>query len=117
MKALHKSIQSCHSDLPATGRSGTGRRGIQQTKPGVNDSPILQTPDCVACLWWSFPQNGNRLYKSLDFGLRVPDGCIIYSVAQNSARLETVKLLAGKKAIEKTRPGHYIQPAAGWKQK
>ena len=38
-------------------------------------------------------------------------------VAQNSARLETVELLAGKKAIEKTRPGHDIQPAAGWKKK
>lgn len=36
---------------------------------------------------------------------------------QNSARLETVELLAGKKAIEKTRPGHYIQSAAGWKKK
>ena len=36
---------------------------------------------------------------------------------QNSARLETVELLAGKKAIEKTRPGNYIQSAAGWKKK
>ena len=36
---------------------------------------------------------------------------------QNSASLETVELLAGKKAIEKTRPGHYIQSAAGWKKK
>lgn len=36
---------------------------------------------------------------------------------QNSARLDTVELLAGKKAIEKTRPGNYIQSAAGWKKK
>lgn len=36
---------------------------------------------------------------------------------QNSARLETVELLAGKKAIEKTRPGNYIQSAVGWKKK
>ena len=37
--------------------------------------------------------------------------------AQNNAGLETVELLAGKKAIEKTRPGHYIQSATGWKKK
>lgn len=37
--------------------------------------------------------------------------------AQNGARLETVELLAGKKAIEKTRPGNYIQSATGWKKK
>ena len=37
--------------------------------------------------------------------------------AQNSTRLETVELLAGKKAIEKTRPGNYVQSASGWKKK
>ncbi len=37
--------------------------------------------------------------------------------AQNSTSLETVELLAGKKAIEKTKPGNYIQTAAGWKKK
>ena len=37
--------------------------------------------------------------------------------AQNGAGLETVELLAGKKAIEKTSPGNYIQSATGWKKK
>lgn len=37
--------------------------------------------------------------------------------AQNSTSLETVELLAGKKAIEKTKSGNYIQTAAGWKKK
>ena len=37
--------------------------------------------------------------------------------AQNSTSLETVELLAGKKAIEKTQSGNYIQTAAGWKKK
>ena len=36
---------------------------------------------------------------------------------QNSTSLETVELLAGKKAIEKTKAGNYIQTAAGWKKK
>ncbi|MFK7794876.1 MAG: YdbL family protein [Gammaproteobacteria bacterium] len=35
----------------------------------------------------------------------------------NSASLETVELLAGKKALEKTRAGNYIQTATGWKKK
>lgn len=37
--------------------------------------------------------------------------------AKNSTSLETVELLAGKKAIEKTRAGNYIQTATGWKKK
>jgi uncharacterized protein YdbL (DUF1318 family) len=37
--------------------------------------------------------------------------------AQNSTSLETVELLAGKKAIEKTSSGNYIQTATGWKKK
>ena len=37
--------------------------------------------------------------------------------AQNSTSLETVELLAGKKAIEKTKSGNYIQTATGWKKK
>ncbi len=37
--------------------------------------------------------------------------------AQNSTSLETVELLAGKKAIEKTAAGNYIQSATGWKKK
>lgn len=37
--------------------------------------------------------------------------------AQNSTSLETVELLAGKKAIEKTSAGNYIQSATGWKKK
>ncbi|MCL4156381.1 UNVERIFIED_CONTAM: hypothetical protein GTU68_006304, partial [Idotea baltica] len=37
--------------------------------------------------------------------------------AKNSASLETVELLAGKKAIEKTQAGNYIQTATGWKKK
>ena len=37
--------------------------------------------------------------------------------AENSTSLETVELLAGKKAIEKTKSGNYIQTAAGWKKK
>ena len=37
--------------------------------------------------------------------------------AQNNAGLKTVELLAGKKAIEKTRPGNYIQSVAGWRKK
>lgn len=36
---------------------------------------------------------------------------------QNGASLETVELLAGKKAIEKTEDGNYIQSATGWKKK
>ena len=36
---------------------------------------------------------------------------------QNSTPLETVELLAGRKAIEKTRAGNYIQSATGWKKK
>ena len=36
---------------------------------------------------------------------------------QNSASLETIELLAGKKAIEKTQAGNYIQTATGWKKK
>jgi len=40
------------------------------------------------------------------------------SIAEkNSASLETVELLAGKKAVEKTEAGNYIQTAAGWKKK
>ena len=40
------------------------------------------------------------------------------SIAEkNSTSLETVELLAGKKAIEKTRSGNYVQTAAGWKKK
>ncbi len=35
----------------------------------------------------------------------------------NSTSLETVELLAGKKAVEKTRAGNYIQTATGWKKK
>ncbi len=37
--------------------------------------------------------------------------------AKNSASLETVELLAGKKAVEKTQTGNYIQTATGWKKK
>ncbi len=37
--------------------------------------------------------------------------------SQNSTSLETVEILAGKKAIEKTKAGHYIQTATGWKKK
>ena len=37
--------------------------------------------------------------------------------SQNSTSLETVEILAGKKAIEKTKPGHFIQSATGWKKK
>ena len=37
--------------------------------------------------------------------------------SQNSTSLETVELLAGKKAIEKTQAGNYIQTATGWKKK
>ena len=37
--------------------------------------------------------------------------------SQNSTSLETVELLAGKKAIEKTRAGNYVQTATGWKKK
>lgn len=37
--------------------------------------------------------------------------------AQNSTSLETVELLAGKKAVEKTQAGNYIQTATGWKKK
>lgn len=37
--------------------------------------------------------------------------------SQNSTSLETVELLAGKKAVEKTQPGNYIQTATGWKKK
>ena len=37
--------------------------------------------------------------------------------SQNSTSLETVELLAGKKAVEKTLPGNYIQTATGWKKK
>ena len=36
---------------------------------------------------------------------------------QNGTSLETVELLAGKKAIEKTQAGNYIQTATGWKKK
>lgn len=36
---------------------------------------------------------------------------------QNSTSLETVELLAGKKAVEKTQAGNYIQTATGWKKK
>lgn len=36
---------------------------------------------------------------------------------QNSTSLETVELLAGKKAIEKTKSGNYVQTATGWKKK
>lgn len=40
------------------------------------------------------------------------------SIAEkNSTSLETVELLAGKKAIEKTQAGNYIQTATGWKKK
>ncbi len=37
--------------------------------------------------------------------------------AKNSTSVETVELLAGKKAIEKTEPGNYIQTATGWNKK
>ena len=37
--------------------------------------------------------------------------------SQNSTSLETVELLAGKKAVEKTQSGNYIQTATGWKKK
>lgn len=36
---------------------------------------------------------------------------------QNGTSLDTVELLAGKKAIEKTATGNYIQSATGWKKK
>lgn len=36
---------------------------------------------------------------------------------QNSTSLETVELLAGKKAVEKTQAGNYIQTTTGWKKK
>ena len=37
--------------------------------------------------------------------------------AKNSTSLETIELLAGKKAIEKTDMGNYIQNATGWVKK
>jgi uncharacterized protein YdbL (DUF1318 family) len=37
--------------------------------------------------------------------------------AKNSTSLETVELLAGKKAVEKTEAGNYIQTATGWSKK
>lgn len=37
--------------------------------------------------------------------------------SQNSTSLETVELLAGKKAVEKTQVGNYVQTATGWKKK
>jgi uncharacterized protein YdbL (DUF1318 family) len=37
--------------------------------------------------------------------------------AKNSTSIETIELLAGKKAIEKTEPGNYIQNATGWIKK
>lgn len=36
---------------------------------------------------------------------------------KNGTSLDTVELLAGKKAIEKTSPGNYIQTATGWRKK
>lgn len=36
---------------------------------------------------------------------------------ENGTSLDTVELLAGKKAIEKTSNGNYIQSATGWKKK
>lgn len=36
---------------------------------------------------------------------------------ENGTSLDTVELLAGKKAIEKTVSGNYIQSATGWKKK
>jgi uncharacterized protein YdbL (DUF1318 family) len=36
---------------------------------------------------------------------------------KNGTSLDTVELLAGKKAIEKTSTGNYIQSATGWKKK
>ena len=62
--------------MDAGGRaaSGTGRRGIQGTKPEKSKNcRILQAPDCVAPLWRSFPLCGNGLSKPLDSGLRRND--------------------------------------------
>lgn len=36
---------------------------------------------------------------------------------QNGTSVETVEVLAGEKAIEKTQAGHYVQTATGWKKK
>ncbi len=37
--------------------------------------------------------------------------------SQNNSSLETVELLAGKKTVQKTQPGNFIQTATGWKKK
>lgn len=37
--------------------------------------------------------------------------------ARNQTSLEAVELLAGKKAIEKTDPGHYVKIGGSWKRK
>tara|TARA_R110002096_G_scaffold138317_3_gene291919 strand:+ start:2570 stop:2899 length:330 start_codon:yes stop_codon:yes gene_type:complete len=37
--------------------------------------------------------------------------------AKNGTSIETIELLAGKKAIEKTEAGNYVQSATGWSKK
>lgn len=37
--------------------------------------------------------------------------------SNNNTSLATVEKLAGEKAMEKSRPGHYIKPAGQWKRK
>lgn len=36
---------------------------------------------------------------------------------ENGTPLQTVEQLAGKKAMEKSKPGHYIKPGTSWQQK
>ena len=55
-----------------------------------NDRRILRTPNCVACLWWSFPQSGNGLSQPLDSGLRRNDGGV-----DSGLRRETTGFLGG----------------------
>ena len=37
--------------------------------------------------------------------------------ARNKAPLETVETLAGEKAIQNTKPGHFVEGRAGWTRK
>jgi uncharacterized protein YdbL (DUF1318 family) len=37
--------------------------------------------------------------------------------ARNRTQLETVEALAGEKAIQNTKPGHFVEGAGGWTRK
>jgi uncharacterized protein YdbL (DUF1318 family) len=37
--------------------------------------------------------------------------------ARNRTQLETVEALAGEKAIQNTKPGHFVESPAGWTRK